>query len=89
MDKAGVIKVLDKYYNDYLSTQEDTEAFAYALECVKERKVGKWIHKPNEYDDDTWECTECGEPWTLIEGKPSENNMHYCPNCGAKMEGEE
>ena len=35
MDKAGVIKVLDKYLNDYLSTQEDIEAFGYARECVE------------------------------------------------------
>ena len=53
-----------------------------------ERKKGKWLHKPNEYDDDTYECSRCGEPWTLIEGTPKENNMNYCPNCGADMRGE-
>lgn len=53
-----------------------------------ERKKEKWLHKPNEYDDDTYECSRCGEPWTLIEGTPKENNMNYCPNCGADMRGE-
>ena len=53
-----------------------------------ERTKGKWLHKPNEYDDDTYECSRCGEPWTLIEGTPKENNMNYCPNCGADMRGE-
>ena len=36
--------------------------------------------------DEAYVCSVCGEPWTLIDGTPRENNMHYCPNCGAKME---
>ena len=58
-----------------------------AVESLPERKKGKWLHNPNEYDDDTYECSRCGEPWTLIEGTPKENNMNYCPNCGANMRG--
>ena len=54
-----------------------------------ERKKGKWVYKPNEYDDSTYECSQCGEPWTLIDGTPEENNMKFCPNCGADMRGEE
>ena len=38
--------------------------------------------------DEAYVCSVCGEPWTLIDGTPRENNMHYCPNCGAKMESE-
>lgn len=53
-----------------------------------ERKKGEWLYKPNEYDDDTYECSQCGEPWTLIEGTPKENNMNFCPNCGAEMRGD-
>ena len=53
-----------------------------------ERKKGEWLHKPNEYDDDTYECSRCSEPWTLIVGTPKENNMNFCPNCGADMRGE-
>ena len=26
------------------------------------------------------------EKWTLNDGTPKRNNMHYCPNCGAKLE---
>lgn len=54
-----------------------------------ERKNGEWIHKPDIYlDEQTWECSECGEPWIFIEGTPSENNANFCPNCGADMRGE-
>lgn len=45
-----------------------------------------------EWDDgegDTFECSACGEVWTLNAGNPIENNMHYCPNCGAKMDESE
>ena len=52
-------------------------------------KHGKWLYKPNLYDESTYECSVCKEPWTLIEGNPAENNMHFCPNCGAKMDLEE
>ena len=55
-----------------------------------ERKNGEWIHKPDIYlDEQTWECSECGEPWIFIEGTPSENNANFCPNCGAQMADKE
>lgn len=31
-------------------------------------------------------CSACGEnPWSAL---VAENNLKYCPNCGAKMDGE-
>lgn len=53
---------------------------------VRENEYGEWMYKPEIYDEDTWECSKCGEPWTLNYGTPQENNMNYCPNCGAKIE---
>ena len=48
---------------------------------------GNWIETDMGWDGDTaWVCSVCGEPWTLIDGTPDENYMHYCPNCGARME---
>lgn len=32
-----------------------------------------------------WVCSECGMA-TNADGTPLENNLRYCPNCGAKME---
>ena len=61
----------------------------HALPSVTpKRKTGKWVYKPNEYDDSTYECSQCEEPWTLIDGTPEENNMKFCPNCGADMRGD-
>ena len=77
-----------------LAWHEFRRGFDFAMEFVQEapsaepeRKTGRWLYKPNEYDDDTYECSQCGEPWTLIDGTPKENNMNYCPNCGAEMRG--
>lgn len=30
--------------------------------------------------------TSCGDSFWLEEGTPSENNMHFCPFCGKKIE---
>lgn len=48
--------------------------------------MAEWIDRTEEPGEGYWECSYYGEPWVLIEGTPTENNMNYCPNCGAKME---
>ena len=48
---------------------------------------GRWETR-EDYDGDViYRCSACGEEWTLIAGTPKENNMYYCPNCGARMNG--
>ena len=44
---------------------------------------GEW----KQFDEDTWECSNCGLLWTLNDGNPHDNNMNFCPNCGADMRG--
>ena len=62
------------------------EALRIAIEALQEpeRKEGQW--KDFDYDN-SYSCTSCGEIWTLNDGTPEENNMNYCPNCGADMRG--
>lgn len=40
------------------------------------------------YDGDDFRCSKCGEVWELTCGTPEENNLHFCPNCGARVVGE-
>ena len=54
---------------------------------------GRW-EQHDQFDEDanTYVCSVCGEPWVIIDGTPAENNMKFCPSCGARMdlpEGEE
>lgn len=50
---------------------------------------GRWT-QTNLFDEEAnvYVCSVCGEPWTLNAGTPQENNMNFCPNCGARMDKE-
>lgn len=49
---------------------------------------GRWNEeRPDFIDGDSiYVCSVCGETWDLEAGTPKENNMNFCPNCGATME---
>ena len=32
-----------------------------------------------------WHCSNCHDEWIFYEGTPEENNLKYCPHCGAKV----
>ena len=49
---------------------------------------GRWIEIDEGDGDYTYDCSVCGLKWWLSEGTPEENEMKYCPRCGAKMDGE-
>lgn len=51
-----------------------------------ERKTGRWIERFDIWDDILqYECSVCGKLWVLNDGTPKNNEMNYCPKCGAKM----
>ena len=53
----------------------------------EERPKGEWKTVEGIDGDEYYECSNCGEPWVLTAGTPKDNNMNFCPNCGAKMKG--
>ena len=55
---------------------------------VVEVRHGEWIEKDDGWDGVMYTCSACNCDWTTIDGTPFENNMRYCPECGAKMDGE-
>lgn len=63
------------------------KADALAMLKEQEAKTGHWIEKEDYNLDTYYDCSVCGESWTMIDGTPWENGMNYCPHCGAKMEG--
>ena len=49
---------------------------------------GRWEVSTDEwFGTDVYTCSKCRESYVLVEGTPKENLWHYCPNCGAKMDG--
>ena len=50
-------------------------------------KTGEWVEREDWNGDNYYDCSVCGESFVLIDGTPSMNKYHYCPNCGAKMKG--
>ena len=50
-------------------------------------KRGEWIERDSDYDT-YWDCSVCGESFYFIEDSPTDNAYAYCPNCGAKMDGD-
>ena len=57
-----------------------------------ERKLGKWIQKSKKLDlcTDWWyECSECGKRPPRSEWTSERYLSNYCPNCGARMDGEQ
>lgn len=50
---------------------------------------GRWESFEDVFMETCYECSECGLAFYLADGgTPKENEYHYCPNCGARMDGE-
>lgn len=49
---------------------------------------GRWIEREDYNNDVYYDCSACRESFCFIEGVPEENFYSYCPNCGARMDGE-
>lgn len=56
--------------------------------AIEERKTGKWIIEPYDVENDIW-VHRCGECMKVAMLGSKKSRFNYCPNCGAKMEGEE
>lgn len=103
IDRAALLKIIraeavnameltaDRYHPSAL-------AFGHCHSLVKRAptidaepvKHGRWVGSADGYADgelvyDMWECSECGYDADGADEKPDWN---YCPNCGAKMDGE-
>ena len=58
-----------------------------ALNRIPAADVAPVVHERWEKHGSKWQCTGC-KVLMSIDGTPQENLLYYCPNCGAKMDGE-
>lgn len=53
-------------------------------------KHGEWSNRRTWVHDGEWYCTACDKEITIYMGEKRGNDRYkYCPNCGAKMKGEQ
>lgn len=92
LDREKVIKGLEVFNKNRICLPHliPWDEITDAIALLKEQgtRKGHWIEDETETyteNHDTWECSECHEPFTLTEGTPEENKFYFCPRCGADM----
>ena len=61
------------------------ESYKELLPVTPKQRSGKWV----EVDTNIYSCSKCNHCFTIV---PEDNNISqfiFCPNCRAKMEGED
>lgn len=102
IEREAVKKVIDNVYSD-LYPEYVSNSIAAFRECiivdvgiipaadVQPVKHGYW-EEVTDYvcweEAPFYRCSVCGEEWYLEAGNPKENNMNFCPRCGARMDGD-
>ena len=91
----GACKEMSHVYKDGGKwAKQITEDFCMDIDeqpTIEERKTGKWIF----IGDQMFECSECGTCYTQSQFHQMRVRISdtefpkFCPNCGAKMEGEQ
>ena len=87
MTNQEAIEILEETgFVAHSMTDVDT-ALDMAIEALKDRPKGEWIHSPNGIDRDFiwWVCSECGHK-IFSETEKDRREFHaYCGRCGAYM----
>lgn len=69
-------------FGRYGSKNFDEVLFGRIADLI-DRPTCKNIADP--YDGSFFECSKCGERWELTCGSPADNNLCFCPRCGAEV----
>lgn len=95
-DKDKYDRVRNEYQSGYNDGMLHAEVVADNFPTVDAVPVkhGKWIMFDSEADKfDDIKCSECGKEFTVDAFRWCDigftiNDLHYCPNCGARMDEE-
>ena len=80
-------ELLERVWRFGLGTREDIANLVKSMPTVSQ-KQGRWMPWDLTWGRSVYSCTNCNDAMEvpMEMGKPMFN---YCPNCGARMEGEE
>lgn len=85
MSKHPSTKDID-YYDALIDAEDVIDDLPSA--DVAPVRHGRWESFEDVFMETCYQCSECGLSFYLADGgTPKENEYHYCPNCGAKMDG--
>lgn len=90
MTREEAINLIDINRSNLKATNEegfskDIEALNKAIKALEKEK-GYWNHSIDREGFHVWDCSNC---MFGIKTDKDYLDFYYCPNCGAKMEGEE
>lgn len=79
--------------NAYVINSQDVMFIRKLIKDLETEDVAPVVHAHwIEFEDYSGavypECSRCGLVWWLDEGTAEDNEMYYCPKCGAKMDEE-
>ena len=83
-EEAMHIAFKSPFFSD--SLMEEIKAIQAA--DVAPVRHGLWEERDDGFGGTYYHCSVCGEDWCTIDGTPAENGMRYCPQCGARMDGD-
>lgn len=88
---------LEKYKDLQLSTEHILSDYKRVLEMnevllkeneelnKKTKEQKECTFREDGAEECLWHCSNCHDEWIFYEGTPEENNLKYCPHCGAKV----
>lgn len=65
------------YNQSYFDLQKENEE----LKSVKK----ECVFREDGTEECLWHCSNCNKEWLFYEGTPEDNELKYCPHCGAKV----
>ena len=86
ISRQEAIDAIDRF-NCFGYVEEKFIRLAEAIKILPSaEKKGEWIGI-DDYPHEDWECSVCGGIFCGNDAFREE--AHFCPNCGARMEGED
>ena len=87
IEKAFAEEISTNYLDDYAKGFQAALLAVMSIPTADVAPVrhGRWIE---QCEESFYSCSACGTEWVTIEGTPKENDMDFCPHCGAKMDEE-
>ena len=78
--KCMELQAIEHILSDYKRVLKENEELN---KKIKEQK--ECAFREDGTEECLWCCSNCHDEWLFYEGTPEENNLKYCPHCGARI----